>query len=310
MRKIRWTRDDSELTLLSLPTVIWYIAFCFLPMFGVIIAFKDYRIHNPGRSFFYNLMKSKTVGFDNFKFLFTSSDGWLVIRLTLIYSLIFLVLGLIIPVVLSIMMSLLHSETYGKLCQTMMFLPHFLSWVVVSYFVFSFLSPDRGLMNTILASLDKETYNWYMEPSYWPYILIFLSVWKSMGFGMVVYLAAITSINSELYEAAFIDGGSKWQQVKYITIPHLKYMIIMMLILNMGGLIRSDFGLFYQIPRASNSLYDVTNTIDVYIYNMLKTQANPNMASAAAFLQSIISMLLVLGSNWIVRKIDKDSAII
>ncbi len=310
MRKFKWTRDDSELTLLSFPTAIWYIAFCFLPMFGIIIAFKDYRIHSPGRSFFYNLMQSKTVWLDNFKFLFMGSDGWLVVRLTLSYSLVFLVLGLVIPVTLSLMMSLLHSKKYGNICQTMMFLPNFLSWVVVSYFVFSFLSPDRGLVNSLLASLGKETHNWYMEPKFWPFILIFLNIWKTMGFSMVVYLAAITSIDSELYEAAFIDGGTKWQQVKYITIPHLKYMIIMMLILNMGSLVRSDFGLFYQIPRASNSLYDVTQTIDVYIYNMLKTQTSPNMASAAAFLQSVIGMLLILGANWLVGKIDRESSII
>ncbi len=310
MRKKKWARDDTELTLLSLPTAVWYIAFCFLPMFGIIIAFKDYRIHNPGRSFFYNLLQSKTVWFDNFKFMFTGSDGWLVVKLTLTYSIIFLMLGLIIPVTLSVMMSLLHSKKFGNTCQTMMFLPHFLSWIVVSYFVFSFLSPDRGLINSILTALGKETFHWYMEPKYWPFILIFLNVWKSMGFGMVIYLAAITSIDTELYEAAYIDGGSKWQQVIYITLPHLKYMVIMMLILNMGGLVRSDFGLFYQVPRASNSLYEVTQTIDVYIYNMLRFQTITNMASAAAFLQSIIGMLLILGSNWIVSKIDKDSTII
>jgi len=191
-----------------------------------------------------------------------------------------------------------------------MFFPHFMSWVVVTYFVFAFLSPDKGIVNAISVFFGNEPYNWYMKPEYWPYILIFLNVWKGMGFGMVVYLASITSIDSEQYEAAHIDGATKWQQVKFITIPYLKFMIIMMLILSMGSLVRSDFGLFYQVPRASNSLYTVTETVDVFIYKMLKTQSNPNLAAAAAFLQSILGMLLILGSNWVVGKIDKDSSII
>lgn len=309
-KRLKWTRDDTELTFLALPTTVWYICFCFLPMFGVIIAFKNYRYAYHGHSFFYNLIRSKSVGFDNFEFLFKGGDGGMVIKLTLLYNIVFQILGILVPVTLAILMSQLYSKRYAKVCQTCMFLPHFMSWVVITYFVFAFLSPDKGLFNSILAATGRETVNWYMEPDYWPGFLIFLNTWKGMGYGMVVYLAAITGIDKSLYEAAIIDGATKWQQSKYITLPVIKAIIIMMFILGIGGIVRSDFGLFYQVPKASNSLYEVTETIDVFIYKTLKNQPSPNMASAASFLQSVLSCGLILLTNWIIKKIDNDYAII
>ena len=309
-RKFSWTRDDTELTLLCLPTTVWYALFCFLPMFGIIIAFKHYTVTAPDRSFFYNLLVSPNAGFDNFTFIFQNGGMWDVVKLTLFYNIIFQILGILVPVTLALLMSQLYSKRYGKICQTCMFFPHFMSWVVVTYFVYAFLSTDNGLVNSILENLGQETKNWYMEKSFWPVFLIFLNTWKGMGYGMVVYLASITGIDATMYEAALIDGATKWQQTRYITLPHLKSIVIMMFILNIGGLVRSDFGLFYQVPRASGSLTPVTNTIDVYIYTALKTQFSPDMASAASFLQSIIGCCLNLLSNWIISKIDAESAII
>lgn len=309
-RKFSWTRDDTELTLLCLPTTVWYALFCFLPMFGIIIAFKHYTVTAPDRSFFYNLLVSPNAGFDNFTFIFQNGGMWDVVKLTLFYNIIFQILGILVPVTLALLMSQLYSKRYGKICQTCMFFPHFMSWVVVTYFVYAFLSTDNGLVNSILENLGQETKNWYMEKSFWPVFLIFLNTWKGMGYGMVVYLASITGIDATMYEAALIDGATKWQQTRYITLPHLKSIVIMMFILNIGGLVRSDFGLFYQVPRASGSLTPVTNTIDVYIYTALKTQFSPDMASAASFLQSIIGCCLILLSNWIISKIDAESAII
>ena len=309
-RKFSWTRDDTELTLLCLPTTVWYALFCFLPMFGIIIAFKHYTVTAPDRSFFYNLLVSPNAGFDNFTFIFQNGGMWDVVKLTLFYNIIFQILGILVPVTLALLMSQLYSKRYGKICQTCMFFPHFMSWVVVTYFVYAFLSTDNGLVNSILENLGQEMKNWYMEKSFWPVFLILLNTWKGMGYGMVVYLASITGIDATMYEAALIDGATKWQQTRYITLPHLKHIVIMMFILNIGGLVRSDFGLFYQVPRASGSLTPVTNTIDVYIYNALKTQFSPDMASAASFLQSIIGCCLILLSNWIISKIDAESAII
>ena len=208
-RKFSWTRDDTELTLLSLPTTVWYILFSFLPMFGIVMAFKDYKVTAPDRSFFYNLLLSDNAGFDNFKFLFQTGGMWNVIKLTLLYNIVFQILGILVPVTLALLMSQLYSKRYGKICQTCMFFPYFMSWVVVTYFVFAFLSPDNGLINKILESLGYETVNWYMEPKYWPAFLIFLNTWKGMGYGMVVYLATITGIDATMYEAALIDGATK-----------------------------------------------------------------------------------------------------
>lgn len=304
----KWTRDDTELTLLVSPTIIWYVLFCFLPMFGIIIAFKDFRI--KGQGFIADLFSSEWIGLKNFEFLFTSNDAGVIIRNTLLYNLVFIVLGIVIPVTLAIIVNELFSKKLGKVCQTAMFLPHFMSWVVVSYFVLAFLSYDKGLLNSAIVAMGGERVQWYMEPDNWPFFIVFLNVWKGMGYGMVVYLATITGIDSTYYEAALIDGASKWQQVKYITLPILKTMIIMMFILNVGKIFYSDFGLFYQVPKSSPSLFEVTETIDVYIYKALGGSVSMGMPSAASFLQSVLGCATILTANFIVSKVDNDSAII
>lgn len=300
----RWRKQDTELTLLALPTTIWYILFCFLPMFGIIIAFKDFKISG---GFLSNVFKSSWSGFKNFEFLFKSNDAWIIIRNTLGYNLIFIILNIVIPVTLALMIGHLHNRKAGKIYQTMMFLPYFLSWVVISAVIWAFLSFDKGIANQMLIQMGSEAVNWYMEPKYWPYFLVFMNIWKGLGYGMVVYLATITGIDSTYYEAAVIDGASIWQQTKYITLPMMKLVIVMMFILAVGRIFYTDFGLFYQVPRDSNSLFNVTTTIDVLVYKQLKT-ATVGMASAAAFVQSVMGCLTILLANWIVRRIDPDSA--
>jgi len=302
--RTRWRTQDTELTLLALPTTIWYILFCFLPMFGLVIAFKNFKIHG---GFLSNVIHSEWTGFKNFEFLFKSNDAWVVIRNTLGYNMIFIMLGIAIPVILALMIGQLHSGKAGKIYQTLMFLPYFLSWVVVSAIVWSFLSFDKGIINQFLAGLGSDPVNWYMEPKYWPYFLIFMNVWKGLGYGMVVYLATITGIDSTYYEAAVIDGASKWQQARFITLPLMKLVIVMMFILAVGRIFYTDFGLFFQVPRDSNSLFNVATTIDVLVYKQLKT-ATVGMASASAFVQSVMGCLTILLANWVVRRVDPDSA--
>ncbi|MEJ8306165.1 ABC transporter permease [Saccharibacillus sacchari] len=303
-RRPRWRKQDTELTLLALPTTIWYILFCFLPMFGVIIAFKDFKISG---GFLSNVFNSPWSGWKNFEFLFKSNDAWITIRNTLGYNIIFILLGILIPVTLALMIGRLHNSRAGKVYQTMMFLPYFLSWVVVSAVIWAFLSFDKGIANQMLNQMGAESVNWYMEPQYWPYFLIFMNVWKGIGYGMVVYLATITGIDSTYYEAAVIDGASIWQQTRYITLPMMKLVIVMMFILAVGRIFYTDFGLFYQVPRDSNSLFNVTTTLDVLVYKQLKT-ATVGMASAAAFVQSVMGCITILFANWIVRRIDSESA--
>ncbi|MCI8406876.1 MAG: sugar ABC transporter permease [Oscillospiraceae bacterium] len=308
-RKRKWSRDDTELTLLGLPTYIWFICFSYLPMFGIIIAFKKLTF-KQGHGFIYNLFTSEWCGLDNFQFLFKSSDAFIILRNTILYNVVFICLGLVIPVTLAILMSQLYNRKLAKICQTCMFLPHFMSYVVVSYFVWAFLSYDKGFVNNLLLSMGSDPKQWYMEPAYWPFLVVFINTWKGLGYGMVVYLATITGIDSTYYEAAIIDGATKWQQSRYITLPMLRPIIAIMFIMSIGGIFRSDFGLFYQVPRNSPSLYNVVTTLDVYIYNALGQSTNVGMASAAAFMQSALGCIFLLVANTVVKRIDSDAGLI
>lgn len=309
-KRARWTRDDLELGLLGLPTVVWYALFSYLPMFGLVIAFKKYRIF-PGQSFLMNLFKSDWVGFDNFKFFLGNNTFGMLMRNTLLYNLVFISLGLIIPVSLAMMINELYSRRLSKVYQTMMFFPHFLSWVVVSYFVYAFLNPDKGLLNNIIISMHGERIMWYAQPQYWPFILVFMNLWKGTGYNMVVYLASITGIDQSLYEAAMLDGASKWQQARYITLPMLKTIVITMFILNIGRIFYSDFGLFWQVTQGlPNSLHKVASTFDTFIYSALQGSTPIGRTAAASMFQSVCCCATVLLANFIVSRIDPDSAII
>ena len=280
-------------------------------MFGVVIAFKNYRAR-PGRSFLWSLIHNcDWVGFEIFQFLFKSSYFETMLRNTLVYNTIFIVLGVVIPVALAIMISQLYSKKLAKTCQTMMFLPHFLSWVVIGYFVYAFLATDAGLVNNTakLLNIGNPKHQWYQDVGFWTWFLVFLNVWKTMGYNMVVYMATISGIDSQMYEAALIDGASKWQQTKYITIPTLRPIISIMFIMAVGNIFRSDFGLFYQATRNSGSLTSITQTIDVYVYKALLERPNINLSSAAALLQSVCGCLTIVVANIVVKKIDPEAGL-
>ena len=286
--KHRWTRDDLELGLLGFPTFVWYALFSYLPMFGLMIAFKQYKIF-PKQSFLSNLLQSPWVGFDNFKFFIDNNTFGMLLRNTILYNLVFIVLNIVIPVALAMMINELYSKRRSKVYQTMMFFPHFLSWVVVSYFVYAFLSPDKGLANKIVMGLGGEKILWYSSPQYWPFILVFMNLWKGTGYNMVVYLASITGIDQSLYEAAMLDGASKWQQAKYITLPMMKTILVVLFIMNVGKIFYSDFGLFWQVTQGiPNSLHKVASTFDTFVYSALQG-STPIGRTAAA---SMFGMLL------------------
>lgn len=308
-KRRRFTWDDFELTLLSLPTVIWFIAFCYIPLFGIVFAFKNYKVKR-GKGFIYSLfVNSKWVGLKNFKFLFLSSDIVNIFRNTLCYNLVFIVIGVTLPVALAIMITQLRSKKLAKVCQTSVFMPHFLSWVVISYFVFAFLSTDKGLLNSIIVSMGGERIRWYQEESYWPYILVFINTWKTFGYSMVVYMATITGIDQSLYESAVIDGATKWQQCKGITIPMLRPVISIMFILNVGNIFSTDFGLFYQVTRDSGSIIDVTQTLDVYVYKATMESNNYGYSAAASLLQNTLGCIMLITANLVVKKIDPESGL-
>ncbi len=302
---LKTLNKNKELVFLTLPGAVWFIIFAYLPMFGVLIAFKRWSIHG---GFFESLIKSDWVWFQNFKFLFSSSDAWLITRNTILYNIAFIVLGIVLPVTLAILLKELHNKKFSKYFQTAMFLPYFLSWVIVSYCLYAFLSPDKGYINGLRASMGLDKISWYTEAKYWPFIIIFMSQWKGIGYGTVVYLASICGIDKSYYEAALVDGASKWQQIKSITLPLLKPVLIIMFINAVGGMFRSDFGLFYQLPKDSGALYPVTNVIDTYVYRALMNLGDIGMSSAAALYQSIVGLVLILVTNGIVRKVDNENA--
>ena len=307
----KWTRDDTELTLLALPTSIWYLLFCYLPMFGVVISFVNFKL-TPGAGFLTSLFKSEFVGFENFEYFFKLNDFPQILRNTVLYNLFFIVLDIVLPVSLAIMISNIYSKRASKVYQTLMFMPHFMSWVVASYFVYAFLVTDKGLANSVIRFFGGTNIDWYQSPKYWPVILTILHIWKGIGYSMVVYLATITGIDTSLYEAAVLDGASKWQQAKYITVPMLQSMIILMFIRAVGGIFSSDFGLFYQATRgAQQPLTPIVATFDVKIYQMLTNgKINVGKTSAASMFQSVIGCAMILTANAVVRKVDPDSAMI
>lgn len=306
----RFFRDiikNKAMLLMVLPGTIWFFFFSYLPMAGTIISFKEYRYSRDG--FLASILESKWVGLDNFKFLFSTNDAYIITRNTVLYNGAFIILGLIFSVGLAIILSEIINKRLSKSYQTAIFMPYFLSWVIVGYFVFSFLSLDKGLLNQILGYVGIDPINWYSESKYWPYILVMINMWKLIGYNSVIYLAAVIGIDKSLYEAAMIDGANKWRQIRHITIPMLIPLMTILTLLAVGRIFYADFGLFYQVPRDSGMLYSVTNVIDTYVYRGLKTSGEIGMSTAAGLYQSVVGFTLVILSNYIVRKFNKDNAL-
>ncbi len=292
-----------------LPGAIWLILLRYLPMFGIVLAFKDYKIYTKAPSLWNNIMHSKWTGLKNFRFMFATTDSWQMIRNTLGYNALWIVLGTIISVTFAIMLSEITKKTLAKTYQTLMFFPYFLSWVVASYFVMAFLDPTRGLLVHVQQSLGMEVTNWYNDNKPWPIILTISFLWKSVGYSTVLYLAAITGIDTSQYEAAAIDGASKWQQVRFVTIPHLRTMIIILFIMSVGRIFNSDFGLFWNVPMQSGPLFPTTQVIDTYVYRALMATNNIGMSTAASLLQNVVGFICIMAANTIVRKVDEESSL-
>lgn len=302
-KKKIFTKKSIAIYSLMLPGILYFLINNYLPMAGIVIAFKkiNYRV---------GIFQSPWNGLDNFKFLFQSGSAWQITRNTVLYNIAFIILGILIPVTVAILINEVRRRRASKLYQTLVLLPYLMSMVVVSYLAYAFLSGETGYINnSILPMLGiDEKIKFYSESKYWPFILIFVNQWKSLGFGMVIYLSCVIGISQDFFEAAKIDGASKWQQIKNITLPLLKPTVITMFILNLGRMFYSDFGLFYQVPKNSGMIYDVTQTIDTFVYNALMSQNNIGMSSAAGFYQSIVGFTLVIAANLVIRKLSPDDA--
>ena len=304
-------KNKKTLVLLTMvaPVAIWLLLLRYLPMGGIVLAFKNYKVNPRNPSFISNLINSKWVGFKNFGFLFKTDSAWVMISNTLAYNIVFIILGVIIPVAFAIMMNEITRKFFKKAYQTMMFFPYFLSWVVVSYFLNAFLDAQYGMIPAMQEAAGHARTSWYTTPGPWPFILTFANLWKNVGSSTVLYLAAITGIDTNQYEAAAIDGATKWQQVLHVTIPHLRTMIAILFIMNVGKIFASDFGLFYNVPMQNGALFSVTQTIDTYVYRAYMATGDPGQSSAAGLLQNVLGFVCILTANGIVKKIDSESSL-
>ena len=302
MKKKKKLKRWLPVFIMGLPGLIYFFINCYMPLYGMLIAFKKYD-YSKG------IWGSEWNGLENFRYLFATDDAWLITRNTILYNLAFMVLNVILGVALAIFLNEIRLRKTKKIYQTIILLPYIMSFVVISYFTYAFLGDTSGLINHLLMKLGVERVSFYAEPKYWPWILIFVYVWKNIGYQMIIYLSTIVGIDTTYYEAAEIDGATKWQQIRWVTLPQLKSTVIMMTTIAMGMIFRSDFGLFYQTPRNQGLLYGVTDTIDTYVFRALINNGNMSMSSAAAFYQSIVCFVTILIFNGIMNRVSKEDVL-
>ena len=288
--------------IMALPGIVYLIINNYLPLAGLQVAFKRF---NYGKG----IWDSPWNGLQNFEFLFTSNNAWRIIRNTLLYNLAFIFAGIVVGVTVAIFLNEIRQKRTLKVYQTGILLPYLMSMVIVSYLAYVFLSPNTGVVNGLLRRLGSSGVNWYSEPKYWPFLLVFIQLWKNLGFNMILYYSSIISFSQDYYEAAELDGATKWQQIRNITIPLLKPTMITLMILQLGQVFRSDFGLFYQVPMNQGALYEVTDTIDTFVYRALLQTPNIGMSSAAGFIQSVVGFLFILAANGVIRKLSPESSL-
>lgn len=303
MKRIHKLKKYLPLYCMLLPGIIYLIINNYLPISGLLVAFKQFNYKK-------GILHSPFVGLDNFKFLFMTKDAWIITRNTVLYNLVFIVLGTVLAIAVAIFLNDLVGKRKKRVYQTVILLPYLISMVIVSYLVFALLNTGNGYINkAILESLGSDPVSWYNTPKYWPFILTIVYLWKTLGYKCILYYSSIVGISSEYYEAASLDGASRWQKVIRITLPELKPLICTLTLLSISKIFYSDFGLFYQVTRNQGAIIDVTNTIDTYVYRGLMESHNMGMASAASFYQAIVGFLLVVAANFITKKFDPDSAL-
>ncbi|QJD88454.1 sugar ABC transporter permease [Cohnella herbarum] len=286
-----------------LPGLIYLLINNYLPMFGTIIAFKDFNYTD-------GLWGSGWAGFKNFQFLFTTQDAYIITRNTLLYNAVFIVFNLAVALTVALLLNEIRKRFLQNVYQSVLLLPYLISFSIVGYLVYSFLSMEYGFINSgVLKKLGLPPISWYMEAKYWPFILVLVNAWKYIGYSSVIYLAAIAGINHEYYEAARIDGANRWKQMTRITLPLIRPVVIVMTLLLVGRIFYADFGLFYQVTMNTGILLPTTNVIDTYVYRALIQTGDIGMSSAAGLFQSVVGFLLVFSVNLLIRKVDRENAL-
>ena len=289
--------------LFLLPGLIYLIINNYLPMFGIFIAFKKLN-------FATDIFHSPWVGLDNFIYLFKTKDTWIITRNTLLYNFVFIALGTLLYIAVAIMVFEISTTKTVKAVQSFLLLPYMISFVIVSYLVFAFLGYDEGIINnSFLEGLGLKKINWYSNKQSWPFILTIVFIWKYIGQNAIIYVATISGISPSLWEAASIDGATRWQQIRYVALPALRSTATILILMSIGRIFYSDFGLFYQVPMDSGKLYTVTQTIDTYVFRALMRSNSFEKASAAGLYQSVVGFVLVVLANFAVRNVDPENAL-
>ena len=295
---LKQLKKNRVMLCMLIPATVFVIIFSYIPMGGIVLAFKNF-------SYAQGIFHSPWNGLDNFRYLFVSNKIWTLTRNTLLYNIAFIFLGVIFEVGFAIILSEITGKVFKKFAQGFMFLPYFISWVVVLTIMLNIFG-NNGVLNSILAQFGVTNFSIYKQVKEWPIVLVIVRLWKQTGYGSVVYLAAIAGISKDLYEAADIDGANVWQKIRYITIPSLKPTIMIMVLLALGNVFRGDFGMFYQLVGSNQLLPNTSDIIDTYIYRMLTTSPNVGFTAAAGLYQSVLCFVTIVAANYIVKKVDPD----
>ncbi|WP_169082603.1 ABC transporter permease [Paenibacillus sp. PL91] len=301
---IRELLRNRTLLLMFLPVATLLFLFNYLPLAGLVIAFKDFDF---AKGIFGSDWMDPLL--NNFEYLFSSSTAYRAIRNTILLNALFIIVGLLFEVGFALLLNEIRNKYFKRVTQSLTFLPFFISWIVVGVFAYNLMNFESGAINRVLESFGMQPIDFYSEAGLWPLILTIAVRWKVTGYGTIIYLAALTSIDNSYYEAASIDGATRWQQIRFISIPMLRPTIIILTLLAVGRIMNADFGMFYAMVGDASLLFPTTDVIDTFVYRSLRKSGDIGMASAAGFLQSIIAFVLIIGSNYAARKIDKDSAI-
>ena len=295
-------KKNKPLFVMILPAVVLTVVMAYLPMSGLILAFTNYR-------FDLGVFGSDWNGIENFRYLFESGTGWLITKNTIVYNLVNLITSQLLAILIAIFISEINKKFFKKISQSLIFLPYFISWVIVGTFVFAIFNYETGLLNSIIKALGGDPVNVYEMPGIWPVIIACFNSWKWCGYNSVIYIAAIVGVDAEIYEAASVDGANIFQRIRNITLPSIRATIITMLLLNVGRILRGDFEMFYQIVGQNGQLFNATDVIDTYVFRSLLQNSNLGMSAAASLYQSVLCFVIIIVVNRIVKKVDESNAL-
>ena len=295
----RALRKNKVLLMMLIPAFLYFFIFSYLPMSGAVVAFKSYNFRD-------GIFGSPWVGLSNFEYFFKSGQAWTVTRNTILYNVGFIVVNTVLQMGLAIFISEIGGKYFKKITQTAMFLPYFISWVVVGMIAYNFLNVDYGTVNTILNKLGMESINFYGTKWVWPIIITCFCAWKNVGYGTVLYLAAIMGIDQEIYEAAQIDGANIFQRIFKVTIPCLVPTLIILTLLSIGNIFRGDFQMFYQLVGNNGPLFNTTDVIDTFTFRSLIQSGEVGMSAAAGLYQSVFCFITIVFTNFLVKRYDPD----